>query len=400
MKEVFPIFQYHPDLIYLDSAATTQKPRVVIEVIDDFYRKGNANVHRGLYPMAARTSQQYEQVREKVAGFIHATSPEEIVYTSGTTAGINLVAQSFLAPHFIAGSEIIITAMEHHANLIPWQQLAIQKGGQLRIAPIDATGTLDMEAFENLLSEKTAMVAFTHISNTLGTINPVKKLVELIRNFRPDIPVLIDAAQSAAHYPLDVSDLDVDFLVFSGHKLFGPTGIGILYGKKQHLESMNPLVFGGDMIKNVGFEKTVFAESPRRFEAGTTNIAGVLGLGAAIDFVQSLDRKVLRAQLKELHDLAVAGLSEISGLKVIGTAAEKSAIVSFVLDQAHPHDIASFLGAENIAIRAGHHCTQPLMDAWDLPGTIRASFSIYNTEQDVQRLVQSVKQIAAFFGTV
>lgn len=398
VKNDFPVFQYHPGLIYLDSAATSHKPAVVIESVIRFYQQENANIHRGLHPMAARASAKYEAVREKVADFIHAGSSNEIVYTSGTTDGINLVAKGFLSQCIQPGDEIIITTMEHHANIIPWQQLAQSTGAVLRVAPIEADGTLEVSAITQILSPRTVMVAFTHVSNTLGTINPVQELVQQIRAYREDIPVLVDAAQSAAHYELDVQVLDVDFLVFSGHKIFGPTGIGILYGKKSRLEQMQPVRFGGDMIDTVSFEKTTFAGVPRKFEAGTTNIAGVIGLGAALDYLQQLDRSDLRKQLRELQEEASNRLAEVEGLRLVGTAPAKSAIVSFVLEQAHPHDIASFLGAENIAIRAGHHCTEPLMKAWGLPGTIRASFSIYNTREDVDRLVKVVKEVAAFFA--
>lgn len=398
LKNDFPVFEHYPELVYLDSAATSQKPRVVIEAVQQFYTRENANIHRGLYPLAARATARYEAVREKVAHFIGAASPAEIVYTSGTTDGINLVAQGFLAPRLQPGDEILLTMMEHHANLIPWQQLALQKGARLRIVPVDATGTLSMAAFQELLSPRTAMVACTHISNTLGTINPVEELIALVRAYRPEIPVLLDAAQSAAHYELQVQRMDCDFLVFSGHKLFGPTGIGVLYGKAAQLEQMQPVRFGGDMIESVSFEQATFAQVPTRFEAGTTHIAGVIGLGAAIDYLGQLDRSQIRASLSALRQEASERLAAIDGLRLVGTAATKSAIVSFVLEQAHPHDIASFLGAANIAIRAGHHCTQPLMDAWELPGTVRASFSLYNTPEDVERLVKAVQEISVFFA--
>lgn len=398
LKKDFPVFEDYPELVYLDSAATSQKPRRVIEAIQQFYTRENANIHRGLYPLAARATARYEAVREKVAHFIGAASSAEIVYTSGTTDGINLVAQGFLAPRLQPGDEILLTMMEHHANLIPWQQLAIRKGARLRIVPVDATGTLSMTAFQEFLSPRTVMVACTHISNTLGTINPVEELVALVRTYRPEIPVLIDAAQSAAHYELQVQQIDCDFLVFSGHKLFGPTGIGVLYGKAAQLEQMQPVRFGGDMIESVSFEQATFAGVPTRFEAGTTHIAGVIGLGAAIDYLNELDRSQIRASLSTLRQEASERLAAIEGLRLVGTAAAKSAIVSFVLDQAHPHDIASFLGAANIAIRAGHHCTQPLMDSWELPGTVRASFALYNTREDVDRLVKAVQEISVFFA--
>jgi len=398
LRNDFPVFKHHPSLVYLDSAATSQKPDVVIAAIQHFYASENANIHRGLYPMAARASRKYEAVREKVAHFIGATSQQEIVYTSGTTQGVNVVAQAFLRPRLRPGDEVIITTLEHHANIIPWQQLVEGSRAKLKVIPLNEAGELELSTLFGALSERTAMVACSHISNTLGTINPVREIIEGVRRYRADIPVLVDAAQSVAHYDLNVQALDCDFLVFSGHKLFGPTGIGVLYGKAQHLRQMSPITFGGDMIEYVSFERTSFATAPRKFEAGTTNIAGVIGLGAAIDYISKIDRAAVREGLKALHDETIAGLKDIPGLRIIGNARNKSAIVSFVLEQAHPHDIASFLGAENIAVRAGHHCTQPLMDTLGLPGTVRASFSLYNTRRDVERLVKAVREVADFFA--
>lgn len=397
-RQDFPIFQHHPELLYLDSAATSQKPYPVIRALQRFYERENANIHRGLYRLADQTSRKYESVREKVAHFIKAASPQEIVYTSGTTEGVNLVANAFLQPRLKAGDEIIITAMEHHANLIPWQQMAIKAEAELKVIPVKSDGVLDFSALNHTLSNKTVMFACTHISNTLGTINPIGDLIKQVKSYRSDIPILIDAAQSIAHYELDVQQLDCDFLVFSGHKIFGPTGIGILYGKRRHLLGMEPLRYGGDMIEQVSFARTTFARIPHRFEAGTTNIAGVIGLGAAIDYISQLDHCLIREELENLCQLAQRELEKIPGLRIIGQAPRKSSILSFILDQAHPHDIASFLGAENIAVRAGHHCTQPLMDELGLPGTVRASFSIYNTEKEIQRLVQAVAEVAQFFA--
>jgi len=398
LRNDFPVFKHHPSLVYLDSAATSQKPDVVIAAIQHFCASENAHIHRGLYPMAARASRKYEAVREKVAHFIGATSQQEIVYTSGTTQGVNVVAQAFLRPRLRPGDEVIITTLEHHANIIPWQQLVEGSRAKLKVIPLNEAGELELSTLFGALSERTAMVACSHISNTLGTINPVREIIEGVRRYRADIPVLVDAAQSVAHYDLNVQALDCDFLVFSGHKLFGPTGIGVLYGKAQHLRQMSPITFGGDMIEYVSFERTSFATAPRKFEAGTTNIAGVIGLGAAIDYISKIDRAAVREGLKALHDETIAGLKDIPGLRIIGNARNKSAIVSFVLEQAHPHDIASFLGAENIAVRAGHHCTQPLMDTLGLPGTVRASFSLYNTRRDVERLVKAVREVADFFA--
>lgn len=396
IKTQFPIFTHHPNLVYLDNAATTQKPQLVIDAISSFYQKENANIHRGLYPMAVATSQKYEQVRQKVATFLNAASSDEIVYTTGTTASINLVAHSFLFPRLKEGDEVIISAMEHHANLIPWQMVCKQKGASLRVIPMNEKGELEMMEFRAMLSDKVKMVAVTHISNSLGTINPIEEIIDFAH--QKNIPVLVDGAQSVAHYPIDLQVIDADFFTFSGHKLFGPTGVGILYGKKQYLNEMQPYQFGGDMIKNVTFEASTFADVPQRFEAGTTNIVGVIGLGAAVDFVNSLDRMYLIKHMEEMRLDLENKLLEINGLEIVGQAEKKSAIASFVMKNIHPHDIATFLGADNIAIRAGHHCTQPIMDFFRISATTRASFSIYNQPDEVDIFVEKIKEIKQFFG--
>ena len=395
IKKQFPIFSHHPNLAYLDNAATTQKPQMVIDGITNFYQKENANIHRGIYDLAAKTSQKYETVRNKVAQFINAPSEKNIIYNTGTTSGINLVAYSFLASRLKSGDEVIISAMEHHANLIPWQMVCKAKGANLRIIPIHENGELDLMTFRKMLSAKTKMMALVHVSNTLGTINPIEEVIELAH--QKNVPILLDAAQSIVHYEIDVQKLDVDFLVFSGHKLFGSTGVGILYGKEKWLGQMQPYQFGGDMIKNVTFEKTTFADAPQRFEAGTTNIAGVIGLGYAIDFISQFEKKEIQSYLKKLTVEATEKLLEINDLRIIGRAEKKSAILSFALKNVHPHDVATFLGAENIAVRAGNHCTQPLMDFFQLPGTTRASLTIYNTMEDVDRLVATLKDVQNFF---
>ncbi|MFK8005661.1 MAG: aminotransferase class V-fold PLP-dependent enzyme [Saprospiraceae bacterium] len=396
IKSHFPIFQHHPNLVYLDNAATTQKPKVVIDAISNFYQKENANIHRGIYPLAVSASQKYEQVRGKVAQFLNAKNSDEIVYTNGTTASINLVAHSFLRPQLKASDEVIISAMEHHANLIPWQMACKNVGAVLRVIPMNQLGELDLMEFKNMLSNKVKMVAITHISNSLGTINPIEEMIELAH--QNNIPVLVDGAQSVAHYPIDLQALDVDFFTFSGHKLFGPTGIGVLYGKKQYLNNMQPYQFGGDMIKNVTFEESIFADAPQRFEAGTTNIAGVIGLGVAIDFVNELDRDEVLVFLKKLENNLIDKLLKINDLNVIGQAKNKSAIISFSMKNIHPHDIATFLGTENIAVRAGHHCTQPVMDFFQIPASIRVSFSIYNQLDEIDFFVEKIKEIKQFFG--
>ena len=400
-KNKFPIFKNNPTLVYLDSAATTQKPRSVIKSEIDFYSNYNANVHRGVYGIAVRASEAYENVRVKVAEFIGAARKEEIVFTSGTTASINLVAQSFLSPRLNEGDEVIISAMEHHANLIPWQQACLQKKAVLRVIPFDENGVLDLQFYENSLNEKTKFVAVTHISNTLGTINPIEKIIEAAH--KKDIPVLVDAAQSISGIRYQVSATDnrqpttdnqqPDFLVFSAHKLFGPTGVGILFGKAKHLEAMQPYQFGGDMIRDVSFERTLFAPPPQRFEPGTQNIAGVIGLGAAIDFVKKIGQKNIYTYTHKLLEIVTEKLQAVSGVRIIGNAPEKSGIISFIVGDIHPHDVASILAQRNICIRAGQHCTQPIMDFFDLPGTIRASFSIYNTEEDIDKLIAGIEEV-------
>ncbi|MEM6318131.1 MAG: SufS family cysteine desulfurase [Bacteroidota bacterium] len=395
-RQKFPIFQHHPNLIYLDSAATTQKPKQVIEGITNFYQKENANIHRGIYDLAAQTTKKYENVRQKIANFIGAKNQSEIVYTNGTTASINLVANSFLMPRLEKGEEVLISAMEHHANMIPWQVICQQKGAHLRIIPIDKAGNIDLVAYKNMLSAKVKMVAIVHISNTLATINPIAEMIDLAH--QQDIPVLVDGAQSVAHYPIDVSDLDCDFFTFSGHKLFGPTGIGVLYGKERHLAEMAPYQFGGDMIRTVTYQTATYTLAPQKFEAGTTNIAGVIGLGHAIDFLQQFDKKAIAQFVKDLGTYAREQLLNINNLEIIGDAKNRTGIVSFILQNAHPHDIATFLGAANIAIRAGHHCTQPLMDFYEIPATTRASFSIYNNRAEIDYLVEQLKEIEQFFS--
>ncbi len=396
IRQQFPLFFHHPELAYLDNAATTQKPRMVVEALTAFYEKQNANIHRGIYGLSARATQQYEQVRAKIAEWLGAAGPGNIVFTSGTTAGINLVARSFLEPRLHAGDEVLITAMEHHANLIPWQMACRRKGAKLCVIPMSRAGELDMGAFREMLSGRVKMLAVTQVSNTLGTINPVEEMIGLAQ--RKGIPVLVDGAQSAAHFAVNVGAWGVDFFAFSGHKLYGPTGIGILYGKEEHLYAMEPANFGGDMVRNVTFEETTFAPPPQRFEAGTTHIAGVIGLGSAVDFIRQLDTPAVQAHLKELGQYARALLAEIPGLHFVGEAHQSSAIVSFVLDKAHPHDVATFLSAENIAVRAGHHCTQPIMDFFGIPGTTRASFAIYNSREEVERLAAQLREIQKFFA--
>jgi len=396
LRREFPIFNYNPQLIYLDSAATSHKPSRVIDGITDFYKKENSSIHRGVYELAARATQKYESVRQKVSNFIGAQKTSEIIYTSGTTSAINLVAQSFLAPRLKGGDRVIVSALEHHANLIPWQMACKKAGAQLKIIPIDDFGNIDLNAFKQLLTSRTKLVAVTHVSNVLGTMIPISEMIEMAH--QQGVPVLVDGAQSAAHYPIDVKMLDCDFFTFSGHKIFGPTGIGILYGKADLLAEMEPCKYGGDMIRRVTYQETTFADAPQKFEAGTTNIAGVIGLGYAIDFINRFDKKEMSDFIADLGAYTRSALLGIEGLSILGDTQKKSGIVSFTLDGIHPHDIATFLGEYNIAIRAGHHCAQPLMALFGVPATSRISFSIYNNRKEVDFLVEKLKAIQQFLA--
>lgn len=395
-REQFPVFRHHPNLVYFDHAATSQKPQAVIDAVTHFYTAQNANIHRGIYKLGVEATQIFENTRIHCARWLNASREQEIIFTGGATASINLVAHSFLLPQLQAGDNVVISAMEHHANLIPWQRACQQKGAELRVIPVQADGSLPLEAIPALLDERTRLVALVHLSNTLGTINPVEKIIQLART--KGIPTLIDGCQSAAHYPIDVQAMDCDFFVCSGHKLFGPTGIGILYGKQAHLEQMPPFLVGGDMIREVSFHSTTFAPPPSRFEAGTPHIAGVAGLKAAIDFIQSFDSAEVKTHLQSLRAYSVSQLNTLSGIRIIGTAPDCSGIVSFTMDGIHPHDIASFLAQEGIAVRAGHHCTQPLMDRYQIPATIRASYTIFNTTEEIDHLVATLRDIQGFFA--
>jgi cysteine desulfurase/selenocysteine lyase len=394
VKQQFPIFQSVAasgrSSIYLDNAATTHKPAVVTDRIAFFYQNHNANVHRGVHHLAVQATAAYEEARETVRQFIGAAHREEVIFTSGATESINTVAQG-MAHQLKAGDEVLITAMEHHANLVPWQQICQQTGARLCVCPIQSDGTIDLAQLDQRLTEATRILAIVHISNTLGTINPIEKIIPLAR--AKDIPVLIDAAQSAATYPIDVQSMDCDYLVFSGHKAFGPTGIGVLYGKKSQLAALKPLRYGGEMIRTVSFEASTFAPLPYRLEAGTPNIAGAVGLAAALRFIQGLGKEKMLTHLKGLAAYARQQLLTINDVELIGTAPDKAPIFSFILPYAHPHDIATILNEYGIAIRAGHHCTQPLMRIFEVPATARASFSIYNTTDDVDALVEGLKEV-------
>jgi cysteine desulfurase/selenocysteine lyase len=383
-------------LIYLDNAATTQKPHAVIEVEANYYKTQNANVHRGVHRLSQEATLAYEAARVDVAEFINAAHSSEVVFVRGTTEAINLVAQSFARPQLQAGDEIIVSLMEHHSNIVPWQILCKQSGAVLKVIPVDQNGTLDYESYEKLLTSRTRLVAVTHVSNALGTINPVANIIEVAHS--RGVPVLIDGAQAIGHMPVDVRALDCDFYAFSGHKLYGPTGIGVLYGKRALLDAMPPWQGGGDMIRSVSFSsKTEFNDLPWKFEAGTPNIAGAIGLGAAIDYLGTIGMDALEAHESQLLQYATTALSGLEGVHLIGTAAEKSGILSFVVDGAHAHDVGTILDYENIAVRAGHHCAMPTMERYGISATVRASLGLYNTRDDIDSLVRGLIGVKEIF---
>lgn len=382
-------------LTYLDSAATSQKPLAVIEAVDRYYSAENSNIHRGVHYLSEKATDAYEATRAKAAAFIGASDSDEIIFTSGTTEGINLIAHGFTESVLQAGDEILITHLEHHANIVPWQIAAQKTGAILKVAPVDDRGVLDMEAFEALLSEKTKLVSVVHVSNALGTINPVKTIIEKAHAL--GVPVLVDGAQSTPHMPVSVADLGCDFFVFSGHKICGPTGIGVLWGKREWLEKLPPYQSGGDMIEKVDFDGTTYKGIPGKFEAGTPHIAGVIGLSAAFDYLNGLDRVGALQHEMALLTAATEQLTAIDGLRIIGTAPEKASVISFLIDDIHPHDIGTFLDAGGVAIRAGHHCTQPLLKRFGVPATARASFAFYNDFEDVERLVAALTKMKQFF---
>jgi cysteine desulfurase / selenocysteine lyase len=382
-------------LVYLDNAATTQKPLPVIAAAERHYRMEAANIHRGLHYLSERATAAYEEARRKVQGFLNAASEREIVFTSGTTASINLVAYS-LGSTFGVNDEIVISHMEHHSNIVPWQMLCDRRGCVLKVAPIDDDGELIFEEYLKLLGPRTRLVAMAHVSNSLGTVNPIREVIAAAR--RTGALTLVDAAQAVSTRPVDVQALDCDFLAFSGHKLFGPTGVGVLYGRRKLLDDMPPFLGGGDMIASVTFDKTTYNAVPFKFEAGTGNIAGVIGLGHAIDYVRSLGMDAIIAHETDLLHYATARLLEIPGVRIIGTARDKVAIVSFLVGDVHAHDVGTLLDEEGVAIRAGHHCTQPVMDRFGVPATARASFSLYNTRDDADALVHAVRKVKEIFG--
>lgn len=398
IRQDFPLLHQEVNgkpLAYLDNAATSQKPTQVIEALDKYYKEDNANIHRGVHTLSERATIDYEQAREKVRSFINANSEKEIIFVRGATEGINLIAQSYGRNKLKTGDEIIISEMEHHSNIVPWQLLCEQTGAILKIIPINDSGELILEEFEKLLSSKTKLVSIAHISNALGTINPIQTIID--RAHEHNAVVIIDGAQATPHTIVDVQALDCDFYVFSGHKLFGPTGIGVLYGKAHLLEAMPPWQGGGDMIKMVSFEKTLYNDLPYKFEAGTPHIAGVIGLGAAIDYVSATGLEAIAAHEHELLEYATEKILEVKGLRLIGTAQQKTSILSFVIDSIHPHDIGTILDHEGIAIRTGHHCAMPVMTHFNVPATARASFAFYNTFEEVDRLIQALGKAREVF---
>src|SRR5438552_3583648 len=383
-------------LVYLDNGASSQVPQVVIDRGSIYLEQEHSNIHRGVHYLSQRATTAYEGAREKVKRFLNARDAKECIFVRGATEGINLVMHGYGRKFIGAGDEIIISAMEHHANIVPWQMLCEEKGARLRVIPMNDAGELLLDEYDALLNERTKFVALTHVSNALGTINPVKEIID--RAHKYGVPVLIDGAQSAPHMPIDVQDLDCDFFAFSGHKMYAPTGSGIVYGKAALLERMNPFQGGGDMIKSVTFEKTIYADLPNKFEAGTPAIASQIGLGAAIDYVNSIGREQAAAHERELLRYATERISAIEGVHIIGTAREKASVLSFIIDDVHPHDIGTILDQEGIAIRAGHHCAQPVMQRFNSPATARASFAFYNTKEEVDILVRTVEQVIEVFS--
>ncbi len=399
LRQDFPILHqevHGKPLVYLDNAATSQKPQQVIDVLNKYYQHDNSNIHRGVHTLSERATADYEAARGKVKDFLNASSEKEIIFLRGATEAINLIAQSYGRTNIQKGDEIIISEMEHHSNIVPWQMLCEQTGAILKVIPINESGELIIEEFEKLLSAKTKIVSVVHISNALGTINPIQHIID--RAHAHNAVVIVDGAQATPHTAVDVQALGCDFYVFSGHKLFGPTGIGALYGKEDLLEAMPPWQGGGDMIKMVSFEKTLYNGLPYKFEAGTPHIAGVIGLGAAIDYINAIGLDAIAAYEHELLEFATARASEVEGLRLIGTAQNKASILSFIMDSVHPHDMGTILDHEGIAIRTGHHCAMPVMTHFNVPATARASFAFYNTFDEVDRLIVALQKAREVFA--
>lgn len=393
IRQDFPILHQEmrgKPMIFLDNAASSQKPKVVIDAIENYYEHTHANVHRGVYELSQKATDAFELGRTTVRQYINAASDQEVIFTRGTTEGINLVASCFGRQFLKEGDEVLISTMEHHSNIVPWQMICEQQGAKLKVIPIDDHGDIIWEEFEKLLTDRVKIVSLVHVSNSLGTINPIEEVIEL--SHKKGIPVLIDGAQATPHFKVDVQALDVDFYVFSSHKVYGPTGMGILYGKKKWLEAMPPYQGGGEMIANVSFEKTTYNELPFKFEAGTPNISGAVGLGVALDYMDGLGVEQIAAHENDLLTYGTQLLKEIEGLRVIGEAKKKASVISFLVDGVHPYDLGTLLDKQGIAVRTGHHCTQPLMDFYGIPGTVRASFGIYNTREEVELLAKGVQR--------
>ena len=398
LKEEFPILSQSVNekpLIYLDNASTTQKPSSVINEIQNYYESTNSNIHRGVHHLSQRATEKYEDSRKIVQNFIDAKSSKEIIFVRGATEAVNLVANSYVKPLLSEGDNIIISQMEHHANIVPWQLITKEKKAEIRVVPINDAGELLVDDMDNLIDENTRFISLNHVSNSLGTINPVKELIQ--KAHQNDIRIMIDGAQAVQHMKVNVIDLDVDFYCFSGHKMYGPTGIGILYGKREILEKMEPYQGGGDMIKSVTFEKTIFNDIPHIFEAGTPNIVGAIGLAKAIEFIENITIEEIEKHEMALLNYATEKINSIDGVEIVGNAEEKASVISFVMGDIHPHDIGTIMDNLGIAIRAGHHCTQPIMDFYNIPATARASFAIYNTEEDVDKLVEGIQKVKEVF---
>ena len=399
IRKDFPILStqvYGKPIVYFDNGATTQKPRVVIDAISEFYREKNSSIHRGMHFLSEKSTEAYEQARETIRHFINAGSSNEIIFTSGATASINAVAFSFGEKFIKSGDEILISGMEHHANLVPWQMLCERKKAHLRVFPLERNGELNLEKYTGMFSEKTRLVSFTHVSNTLGTVNPVKEMIRLAHQH--NVPVLVDGAQAIQHGHVDVQDMDCDFYVFSGHKVYGPTGIGILYGKEKWLEELPPYQGGGDMVDNVTFEKTTYNVLPFKFEAGTTNYVGAIGLKTALDYISAIGVEKIAGYEKSLLNYATEKLNSIDGLKIYGTAENKISIISFLLENIHPYDAGMVLDKLGIAVRTGTHCNQPVMDYYEISGTLRASMVFYNTREEVDRLYEGLLKVKKMFS--
>ncbi|HKV41437.1 MAG TPA: cysteine desulfurase [Blastocatellia bacterium] len=399
IREDFPILKQlirGKPLVYLDNAASTQKPQIVIDAICHTYLTEYANIHRGVHLLSELCTKAYEDTRVVVQHFLHAREAREIIFVRGATEGINLVAATYGRKHVGPGDEVLVTAMEHHSNIVPWQMLAEEKGAFLRVAPMNGQGELLLDEYEKLITPRTKIAAISHVSNALGTINPVKEMIEIAH--RSGVPVLVDGAQAAPHLQVDVQDLDVDFYAISGHKIYSPSGIGVLYGKAALLEDMPPYQGGGDMISSVTFEKTTYNSLPYKFEAGTPNIGGTIGFGAAIDYVNRLGLATIAAYEHELLTYATELISGIPGLRIVGTAANKAAVISFVIDGIHPHDVGTILDQEGIAVRTGHHCAQPVMDRFQIPATARASMSFYNTKEEMEALADGIRHVKEVLG--